>query len=96
MCHLVVEVYLYLEGERVLIEIVVVWVVKVDGVPLLVERMTILDVVKWVPIKDVVTHTIVEGVSVELVVSHIVHIPKSENAKVEARKDALLTKCAKG
>ena len=72
MCHLVVEVCLCLGGKKVLSGIVVVWVIKVDGVLLLVKCMTMLEVVEGVPMKDVVTHIIVEGVSVKLVMSHIV------------------------
>ena len=71
MCHSVVEVCLHLQGEKVFVEIIVVWFVKVDGVSLLVECMTMLEVVEGVFVKDVMKHTIVEGVFVELVVSHI-------------------------
>ena len=72
MYHSEVEVCLCLEGKKVLAEIVVVWVVKVDGVPQLVECMTMLEVVEGVPMKNVVTHIVVEGVSIKLVVLDIV------------------------
>ena len=68
MCHSVVEVSLRLGGEKVLVGIVVVWVVKVDGVPLLVEHMTMLAFVEGVLVKDVVAHIVFEGVSMELTV----------------------------
>ena len=61
-----------LKGKKVLAEVVVIWVVTVDGVSLLVECMTMLEVVGGVLVKDVVTHTIVERRYVELLVSHIV------------------------
>ena len=72
MCHLVVEGCLHLGGEKFLARIVVVWVVKVDWVPLLVEYVTVLEVVGGVLVKDVMAHIVVEGVLVELMVSCIV------------------------
>ena len=61
MCHLVVEGCLHLGVERVLARTVVVWVVKVDEVPLLVEHKTMLEVVGGVLVKDIVAHIVVEG-----------------------------------
>lgn len=71
MCHSEVEVCLRLEGKKVLAKIFVVWVVKFEGVPLLVECMNMLEVVEGVPKNNVVTHTIVEGRSMKLVMSPI-------------------------
>ena len=58
---------MHLRAKRVLSRTIVSWFAKVDELPLLVEHVTMLEVVEGVPIENVVTHTIVDGVSVELV-----------------------------
>ena len=63
---------MHLEAERVLVGTIVEWFAKVDEVPLLVEYVTILEVVGGALVEDVVAHIVVAVVYVELLVPHIV------------------------
>ena len=63
---------MHLEVERVLVGVVVEYLARVDEVPLLVEYVTMLEIVGEVLVEDVVAHVVVVVVLVELAMPRIV------------------------
>ena len=63
---------MHIKFERVLAGAVVKWFEKVDDVPLLVEDVTMLEVVGEVLLKDAIVHIVLLVVFVKLVVPRIV------------------------
>ena len=63
---------MHLKAERLLAGTIVEWFPKVEEVPLLVEYVTMLEVVGGAPMEDFVAHIVVVVVFVEFVVPRIV------------------------